>query len=122
MKDLLLVTYCCKSKNPIPHGIPQELYDSNRLIAFFNRSRSGMPRAILSYKYGLIPEDNVIDNYNLSKFHDINYLAFVVKQLVGDRRVIFYSPRKIVEKGWLRLLELAEVEFCIIRTMKYFKK
>ena len=66
----IYVTYCSKTKNEkLTFGTPGQLYQSQRVQSFFKRFPS--PRAILSYKYGIVGENEIIDNYidHSGRFH-----------------------------------------------------
>lgn len=113
---MISVTYCCESKNPISSGTPGELYKSIRIKAFFKYFPG--KKAILSYKYGIVAENQVIDNYNQNHFTNIEMAAKNVAAYVNGELVVFYSPRPLTEGPWIRLLTLAGVKFRIARSAR----
>ena len=116
------VTYCSKTKNEkLECGTPGQLYLAQRVQSFFNRFPGR--KAILSYKYGIVDENTVIDNYEQDGFIDINKAAqrikdFVKNDFIRDNELVFYSPRPLVEGPWIELLNLAQVKYSIIRSYK----
>ncbi len=111
------VTYCSRTKSELKRGTPELLYQSDRVKCFFKYFPK--PRAILSYKYGIIFENEVIDNYEQKGFGQ-NYRDCVLKveQVLKNYEVVFYSPRALVEKPWIKLLDDAGIYYIIIRRWK----
>jgi len=95
------------------------VHAGQRIDSFFNRFPS--PRAILSHKHGIVLENEIVDNYDNVKFVNIKELAKVVKKKVGNRFVIFYSPRELTEKQWIDFLDLSGVSYCVMRSYKELK-
>lgn len=122
MLDPVVITYCAKSKSDLKAGFPFQLYTSQRMKTFFSRFAE-MKRMILSYKYGIIEEDRIVDNYEQSKFGE-NYpaLCAVVKVKLTGKYVLFYSPRKLTEGPWIKLLEDANINYRIVRSYKEVEK
>ena len=113
---LVFVTYCSKSKTNIKSGTPRELYNSQRIKSFFNRFPR--KRYILSHKHGVVYEDQQIDNYELNHFVNYKKCVKTVNQLLGTKKVLFYSPRALVEKTWRKLLDDAKINYIVIRSYK----
>lgn len=116
---IIYVTYCSRTKTDVKRGYPVEIYSGQRIKTFFNKFRS--PRAILSHKHGIVLEDEIVDSYNSKKFENIKQLAKKLKRVVGNRFVVFYSPRKLTEKEWIDFLDLSEVSYCVMRSYKELK-
>jgi len=116
---ILYVTYCSKVKSDIKRGYPHQIYSGRRVKSFFYHFPP--PRAILSHKHGIVLETEKIDRYDCEQFIDIERLAKKVNRIVGDRFVVFYSPRKLTEKQWIDFLELSKVPYCVVRSYKDLK-
>lgn len=110
----LYVTYCARTK--VQRGKPRQLYGGQRIKSFFNRFPS--PRAILSHKHGIVLENEIVDQYDVKQFENIEELAKKVKRVVNGNLVIFYSPRELTEKQWIDFLDLSEVKYKVIRSYK----
>ena len=118
-KEIIVLTYCARSKTDLKFGTPEELYNSQRIKSFFKRFNT--KKAILSYKYGLIGENEIIENYEQAEFGK-NYpvlCAVVFNKLIRENcDVYFYSPREIVEKPWIKLLNDSGIDYKVIRSYK----
>ena len=116
-ENIIYVTSCSKVKTGIKKGTPSQLYSGWRIKSFFNRFPS--PRAILSHKHGIVLETEIVNNYDFTEFVNIEELAKKVNKVVGDRFVIFYSPRELTEKQWIDFLDLSGVVYCVMRSYKH---
>jgi len=116
---ILYVTFCARTKTQVKRGTPVEIYAGQRIKSFFDRFPS--PRAILSHKHGIVLEHEIVDQYDENNFDDTERLAKVVKKKVGNRFVIFYSPRELTEKQWIDFLDLSGVSYCVMRSYKELK-
>jgi len=117
----LYVTYCSRTKSNLEKGKPQQLYQCQRIKSFFSRAPPGK-RAILSYRYGIVPESRIIPNYDQETFTDIDKAAKRVRKVVGNKEVIFYSPRELTETPWIKLLEKSGVNYRVVRSSHDFSK
>ena len=112
----IYATYCSQTKSSKQFGTPQQLYLAQRVQSFF--ARFPKPRVILSYKYGIVPENEIIDNYEQKGFHNIEKAAQAVQDYINYNTLIFYSPRELTEGPWILLLTLANIKYKIIRSYK----
>ena len=63
-------TFCAGSKVDVEEGNPKQLWASasGRINAFISHcEKAGIPYVILSYKYGIVHQREVIDNYDIGK-------------------------------------------------------
>jgi len=58
-------TLCSQSKYKVPKAVPEELWDSNRIRKYFKFcDQYGLPSSIVSWKYGIVPREVEVFNYD----------------------------------------------------------
>ena len=113
-KEVIFATYCSRTKSDLEFGTPEQLYISNRVKAFFKYAPK--PRAILSYKYGVVWEDEVIDNYEQTKPTD-----FTIRNLenrIQNKKLIVWLPRPCEAGPWIKMLDSIQANYESISKIK----
>lgn len=111
----LYATYCSRTKSDLKEGTPEELYISKRIKAFFKYAP--VPRAILSYKYGIVYETEIIDNYEQKTWDQETIINFQKRR--KDGYMVVWFPRQLEEKPWISLLnQIRYFSYDIIRKIK----
>ncbi len=125
-KMIVWLTHCCQSKVPIEKGTPRELYMDTpgqyRLSTFWKiRDQLGSfaKAGILSYKYGLIWEDEVFENYDLSA-KDVNGSQrrllgkLIAGKISGRKRILYYAKHPLTCVPFVQMLVYAGKSFSVI--------
>lgn len=110
------VTFCSEKKFPVRYEIPKFLYDSRRIKAFVKRCEaSGARFAILSGKYGVVWDEERVENYNrwLGDVDEKEYKKLILKveEKLKGYEVFFYEPNPHRAKKYRKLLEDAKIKF-----------
>ncbi len=119
-RDVVLCTYCSRTKDDqYTEGFPKNLYTSGRVKSFFKHAPENYKRAILSYKYGIVPENLAIDNYEQSDFTPDSEWWF--RNIIADYKrplLIVWLPRPCEATKWERFLNKMQVDWIKITKIK----
>lgn len=119
-RDVVLCTYCSRTKDDTyREGFPEQLYTSRRVKSFFKHAPEEYKRAILSYKYGLVPENKSIDNYEQADFAPDCEWWF--RNIISDYKrplLIVWLPRPCEAIKWEEFLDKMQVDWIKITKIK----
>ncbi|MHA1869038.1 MAG: DUF6884 domain-containing protein [Candidatus Heimdallarchaeaceae archaeon] len=127
--NIIYVTYCSGKKYDIKYGKPKELYNSRRIQTFIKVCELMKQRyGILSGKYGLVFDNEIIKNYDVY-IGDLNNeklleLANITEKKLKEKKigkVIFYEPNPQRSKKYRKILEYGNITFETIKKVKEIK-
>ncbi|HMB65390.1 MAG TPA: hypothetical protein VKO42_00820 [Patescibacteria group bacterium] len=121
LRNGIVVSPCSKEKSFCSSGIPKELYKGKTLLRLFSYAKETEIRyGVLSDKYGLVLDDEVVENYDTPPSgKDSKKLITLINKKIERIRpftLFIYSPRPMQTWHWVRLL--AEVP---IKHKKYIR-
>ena len=116
--ETIFVTYCARTKSDHEHGTPEQIYISNRVKAFFKYAPK--PRAILSYKYGILWEAEIIDNYEQTKPTD--FTLENLEERIKNKKLVVWLPRPCEAKPWIQMLDSVQADYEVITRIKELSK
>ena len=119
-RDVVFCTYCSRTKDDqYDEGIPEKLYISGRVKSFFKHAPVNYKKAILSYKYGIVPDNLTIDNYELSDFNEESEWWF--RNIISDYKrplLVVWLPRPCEAVKWEEFLNKMKVDWVKITKIK----
>ena len=120
IRDVVLCTYCSRTKDDTyKEGFPEQLYIAKRVKSFFKYAPDKYERAILSYKYGIVPENLAIDNYEQDDFvvESEWWFRTSIKQYRNPLFIV-WLPRPCEAVRWENFLNKMKVDWIKITKIK----
>ena len=117
-KSTLFTTGCSAKKSGKERGIPKEMYQGNKNLAFYNTlERNKLDYGILSDFLGIVFKDEVFDDYNVHP-SDINdqikkQLGDIVANKVTQRgydQIYFYNTSPLQSRPYFEILQYSGIK------------
>jgi len=119
----LVVTPCSKIKSSRPAGTPDQLYKGKTIQKLFTWGKvAGIQCGVLSDKYGLVLDWEVVKNYDtppsaITERENERLVKIIQTKIPQNHALVIYSPRPMQTWHWVKRIIKVEGPKLYIRTL-----